>query len=64
MQFLYKKLPLRLTILGVSVIIFLMCGHAQRWKEPRCGVFIQYFKEDDICQQKRIIQFPKLVQAR
>lgn len=38
--FYVKSAPLRLTIWGVSAIIFLMCDFAQKWKEPQCGVFI------------------------
>ena len=38
--FLYKKLYERLTFWGVSVIMFLMCDFAQKWKEPHGGVFI------------------------
>ena len=40
MYFLYKKLYERLTFWGVSVIMFLMCDFAQKWKVPQCGVFI------------------------
>lgn len=40
MYFLYKKLYERLTFKAVSVIMFLMCDFAQKWKEPHCGVFI------------------------
>lgn len=59
-----KMMRETLTIQRESAIIRAMCKTHKQESTVITVLFIHYFKEGDLCQQKRIIQFPKLVLAK